>query len=66
MDTNLKGELLGHESLITSFMLVKNTPMVVSSDNKGRVKIWDIRSYKCVQTIDLKDKTIITRLLDMV
>jgi len=47
-------------------MLVKGTPMVVSSDDKGRVKIWDIRNYKCVQTLDFKDKTIITKLLDMV
>ena len=39
--------------------------MVVSADDKGKVKIWDIRNYKCVQTLDFKDKTNITRLLDM-
>ena len=47
-------------------MLVKKTPMVVSSDDKGKVKIWDIRNYKCIQTFDFRDKTIITRLLYMV
>ncbi len=47
-------------------MLVKKTPMVVSSDDKGKVKIWDLRSYKCVQTLDFRDKTVITKLLDMV
>lgn len=66
LDTNLKGELLGHENLITNFTLVKKTPMVVSSDDKGKVKIWDIRNYKCIQTLDFRDKTVITRLLDMV
>lgn len=40
--------------------------MVVSCDDKGKVKIWDLRSYKCVQTLDFRDKTLITRLLDMV
>ena len=39
--------------------------MVISADDKGKVKIWDIRNYKCVQTLDFKDKTNITRLLDM-
>ena len=40
--------------------------MVVSCDDKGKVKIWDLRSYKCIQTLDFRDKTVITRLLDMV
>lgn len=40
--------------------------MVVSSDDKGKVKIWDIRNYNCIQTLDFRDKTIITKLLDMV
>jgi WD40 repeat protein len=66
LETNLKGQLLGHENLITSFTLVKNTPMVCSSDDKGKVKIWDLRNFKCVQTLDFRDKTIITKVLDMV
>lgn len=40
--------------------------MVVSADDKGKVKIWDIRNYKCVQTLDFRDKTNITKLLDMI
>lgn len=39
--------------------------MVVSADDKGKVKIWNIRNFKCMQTIDFTDKVIITRLLDM-
>lgn len=66
LDTNKKGELTGHESLITSFMVVKKSPMVVSADDKGKVKIWDIRNFKCVQTLDFRDKTNITKLLDMI
>ncbi len=40
--------------------------MVVSADDKGKVKIWDIRNSKCVQTLDFRDKTNITKLLDMI
>lgn len=40
--------------------------MVVSADDKGKVKVWDIRSLKCVQTVDFRDKTNITKLLDMI
>ncbi len=40
--------------------------MLVSADDKGKVKIWDFRSLTCLQTIDFSDKTIITNLLDMI
>ena len=66
MDANLKGELIGHENLITCFTLVKGTGMVMSADDKGKVKLWDFRNYICLQTIDFSDKTIITNLLDMI
>jgi WD40 repeat protein len=39
--------------------------MVVSADDKGKVKIWNIKNLKCMQTIDFSDKVIITRLLDL-
>lgn len=65
LDSSLKGELLGHESAVTCFTLVKRTPMVVSADDKGKVKIWNIKNLKCMQTIDFSDKVIITRLLDL-
>lgn len=65
LDTSLKGELLGHESAITCFTLIKKSPMVVSADDKGKVKVWNIRNYKCMQTIDFTDKVVITKLLDL-
>jgi len=39
--------------------------MVASADDRGKVKIWNIRNFKCMQTLDFTDKVIITRLLDM-
>jgi len=46
-------------------VIVEATPMVVSADDKGRIKIWDLRSYKCIQTVDLGDQTLIVRLVDL-
>lgn len=40
--------------------------MVVSADDKGKVKLWDFRTFTCLQTVDFSDKTVITNLLDMV
>jgi WD40 repeat protein len=39
--------------------------MVVSADDKGKVKVWNIRNLKCMQTIDFTDKVVITSLLDL-
>lgn len=39
--------------------------MVVSADDRGKVKIWNIKNFKCVQTLDFSDKVIITKILDM-
>ena len=66
MDASLKGELVGHQNLITCFTLIKKTPMLVSADDKGKVKLWDFRCFTCLQTIDFSDKTVITNLLDMI
>lgn len=40
--------------------------MVVSADDKGKIKIWDLRSCKCVQTVDLGDQVQVARLINMV
>lgn len=39
--------------------------MVASADDCGKVKIWNIRNFKCMQTLDFTDKVAIARLLDM-
>ena len=39
--------------------------MVVSADDRGMVKVWNIRNFKCMQSIDFSDKVTITRILDM-
>lgn len=61
----MKGELTGHESAVSCMTLVPKTPMAVSADDKGKVKIWNIKNFKCMQTIDYTDKVVITKVLDM-
>jgi len=46
--------------------LISGTPMLLSADDKGKVKLWDFRSFTCLQTMDFSDKTVITNLLDMI
>jgi len=45
--------------------IIKKTPMIVSADDKGTIKIWNIKNFKCIQTLDLSNKVVITKLLDM-
>ena len=40
--------------------------MILSADDKGKIKLWDFRNYTCLQTLDFSDKTVITNLLDMI
>jgi hypothetical protein len=42
------GKLEGHTKMVTSVVCIKNTPMVVSTDDIGVIKVWDIRKFNCV------------------
>lgn len=65
LDHSHLGTLIGHNSMVTAIQCIEKTPMVVSADDSGIVKIWDIRSFKCFQTVDLCAKSIISRILDI-
>ena len=34
--------------MVTAVELVHNTPMLISADDFGIVKLWDIRNMKCI------------------
>jgi WD40 repeat protein len=65
-DVTLKGKLIGHEALVITFIPIDKTPMIISCDDKQKIKIWDIRNYKCIQTIDFYGRTIIRGLVNMI
>lgn len=62
----MKGKLIGHESLIVTFVAIDETPMVVSCDDRQKLKVWDLRSYKCLQTVDFSGRAAIRGLVSLV
>jgi hypothetical protein len=34
--------------MVTALDVIEDTPMVVTADDAGCIKIWDIRSLKCL------------------
>jgi WD40 repeat protein len=48
LDTESLGQLVGHTSMITSLALIEKTPMLVSVDDKFKIKLWDLRDLKCI------------------
>ena len=42
-DATKKGKLIGHVSMVCAINVIENTPMVMSADDWGTIKIWDIR-----------------------
>ncbi|EGR31881.1 hypothetical protein IMG5_100300 [Ichthyophthirius multifiliis] len=57
VDIIQKGELVGHISMVTSIDCVEKTPMIISGDDQGNIKIWDIRTLKCIQSIECGQRT---------
>lgn len=64
-DLEIRGRLVGHTSLVTAILPIENSPLVVTSDDMGSLKLWDIRKFSCFQTIKLGTKTNVGMFLDM-
>ena len=43
IDHSLVGRLVGHNSMVTAIQCIERTPMLISADDNGVLKIWDIR-----------------------
>ena len=39
--------------------------MVVSCDDGGMIKVWDIRKLNCIQNIKMESRNSITKILDI-
>lgn len=64
-DYSKVGRLLGHPSMVTAVTVIEKTPMAISADDIGNIKVWDIRNLNCLQTLEMGGRTIITKLVDM-
>jgi hypothetical protein len=42
------GNLMGHNSIITAFKSVENSSMIISSDDKNIIKVWNIMNNTCI------------------
>jgi hypothetical protein len=49
--------------MVTSVQEITGTEMVVSADDTGTIKIWDIRSLGCLQNVDLFIKSAINEII---
>ncbi|GBG25620.1 Coatomer subunit beta'-1 [Hondaea fermentalgiana] len=47
--------LKGHNSSLVGVKAIPNTPEIITADNEGFFKIWDIRNFSCVQTFAMRD-----------
>lgn len=64
-DYEIKGSLIGHASMVTAVQIIANTPLIVSTDDYGSVRLWDIRSLKCVQELTFGNKSRISKIIDI-
>lgn len=64
-DMNILGRLVGHLSLVSAIEVIEGSPMVISGDDNGCLKLWDVRTFHCLQTIDLGHKTTMNKLLNL-
>ena len=49
---NLICRLQGHTSSLVGVEFIENTPEIITASEDGVVKIWDIRNFSCVQTLN--------------
>ncbi len=64
-DITKVGMLVGHDFIVTSVGAIESTPMVVSVDDGGILKTWDIRDMTPIQTTQLQLKGKITQFVDL-
>lgn len=48
LDHSLVSKLIGHNSMVTAIQCIENSSMILSADDNGVIKAWDIRTFKCV------------------
>ena len=64
-DATLLGELTGHDTFVSGVEFIDDTPMAVSTDETSILKVWDIRTMQCVQTIEIESIVSITKIISL-
>jgi WD40 repeat protein len=42
------GKLSGHTSMLTSISMIGKSPVLISGDDGGTLRLWDIRTFSCI------------------
>lgn len=63
-DCSLAAKLEGHSHTVTALEAIKGTPLSVTADDAGNIKTWDLRTFHCLQTLNV-DKISVTKMLSI-
>ena len=63
-DCSLAAKLEGHSHTVTALEALKGTPLAVTADDAGYIKTWDLRTFHCLQTLNV-DKISVTKILSI-
>lgn len=55
----------GHTTMLTALQLLRNSPILASSDDSGTIRLWDIRTFACIQKVNYGKRTQILQLIDL-
>eukprot|EP00347_Sterkiella_histriomuscorum_P004350 403360783 len=64
-DCSLLSKMKGHNAQVTSIQMLKDTPLLISADEIGFLKTWDIRNCQCVQTVHFECKSSIHQFINI-
>lgn len=64
-DLTEKGRLSGHRSHITALAVLQNSPIILTIQDEGTMKLWDIRDLSCFQTLVAPSNIIFRSVLQM-
>jgi len=53
---NMILKLTGHTSSLCNVEMIPNTPQIITGDTSGMFKVWDIRTFTCMQTFMMSDE----------
>jgi WD40 repeat protein len=59
------GSLIGHLSQVVCIQALVDTPLLISADEFGMIKTWDVRTKKCVQSYLSESRTVFKNIINI-
>lgn len=63
-DCSLAARLEGHGHTVTALECLRGTPLAVTADDAGNIKTWDLKTFNCLQTLNV-DKISVSKMLSL-